>query len=147
MHSFHGPRDAYASGRAAHQRMVSPEPCSLDRTRYCKSPFLLCFFTSHATVFRALHSLEPALSSISSPFRCTSSTRSACMPRQVCLTLQRLLLPAHAFVFTALAAVTLLRSIAGFAFPLFAPQMYKVLGFGKGDTILAAVAIVIGCPA
>ncbi|KAF4605923.1 hypothetical protein EYR40_004715 [Pleurotus pulmonarius] len=48
---------------------------------------------------------------------------------------------------SALAAVTFLRSIAGFAFPLFAPQMYKVLGFGKGDTILAAVAIVIGCPA
>ncbi|KAG9223391.1 hypothetical protein CCMSSC00406_0007578 [Pleurotus cornucopiae] len=48
---------------------------------------------------------------------------------------------------SALAAVTFLRSVAGFAFPLFAPQMYKVLGFGKGDTILAAVAIVIGCPA
>lgn len=25
--------------------------------------------------------------------------------------------------------------------------MYKALGFGKGDTILAVVAIVIGCPA
>lgn len=25
--------------------------------------------------------------------------------------------------------------------------MYNALGYGKGDTILAAVAIVIGCPA
>ncbi|KAG1879260.1 uncharacterized protein F5891DRAFT_1097242 [Suillus fuscotomentosus] len=39
-----------------------------------------------------------------------------------------------------------LRSLAGFGFSLFAPAMYK-LGFGKGDTILAVVAIVVGCPA
>jgi len=25
--------------------------------------------------------------------------------------------------------------------------MYKALGYGKGDTILAVVAIVVGCPA
>ncbi|KAG1723456.1 MFS polyamine transporter [Suillus lakei] len=48
---------------------------------------------------------------------------------------------------SALAAVSFLRSLAGFGFPLFAPAMYKALGFGKGDTILAVVAIVIGCPA
>ncbi|KAJ7278789.1 major facilitator superfamily domain-containing protein [Mycena rebaudengoi] len=48
---------------------------------------------------------------------------------------------------SALAAVSFLRSLCGFAFPLFAEQMYKKLGYGKGDTILAAVAIVIGCPA
>ncbi|KAG1727551.1 MFS polyamine transporter [Suillus paluster] len=48
---------------------------------------------------------------------------------------------------SALAAVCCLRSLAGFGFPLFAPAMYGALGFGKGDTILAAVAIVIGCPA
>ncbi|KAG2157948.1 MFS polyamine transporter [Suillus bovinus] len=48
---------------------------------------------------------------------------------------------------SALAAVSCLRSLAGFGFPLFAPAMYKALGFGKGDTILAVVAIVIGCPA
>lgn len=47
----------------------------------------------------------------------------------------------------ALAAVTFLRSCAGFGFPLFAPTMYEALGYGKGDTILACVAIVIGCPA
>ncbi|KAH9942895.1 MFS polyamine transporter [Amylocystis lapponica] len=48
---------------------------------------------------------------------------------------------------SALAAVTFLRSLAGFGFPLFAPAMYNALGYGKGDTILAAFAIVIGCPA
>ncbi|KAJ7105084.1 MFS polyamine transporter [Mycena crocata] len=47
---------------------------------------------------------------------------------------------------SALAAVSFLRSLCGFGFPLFAEQMYKQLGYGKGDTILAAVAIAIGCP-
>ncbi|KAG2137919.1 MFS polyamine transporter [Suillus clintonianus] len=48
---------------------------------------------------------------------------------------------------SAVAAVVCLRSLAGFVFPLFAPAMYSTLGFGKGDTVLAVVAIVIGCPA
>lgn len=48
---------------------------------------------------------------------------------------------------SALAAVTFLRSCAGFGFPLFAPAMYASLGYGKGDSILGVVAIVIGCPA
>jgi hypothetical protein len=48
---------------------------------------------------------------------------------------------------SALAAVSVLRSLAGFGFPLFAPAMYNALGYGKGNTIVAAVAIVIGCPA
>ncbi|KAJ6622636.1 MFS polyamine transporter [Mycena sp. CBHHK59/15] len=47
---------------------------------------------------------------------------------------------------SALAAVSFLRSLCGFGFPLFAESMYKKLGYGKGDTILAVVAIVIGCP-
>ncbi|KAG2753484.1 MFS general substrate transporter [Suillus brevipes Sb2] len=48
---------------------------------------------------------------------------------------------------SALAAASCLRSLAGFGFPLFAPAMYTTLGFGKGNTILAVVAILIGCPA
>ncbi|KAF8588992.1 MFS polyamine transporter [Ramaria rubella] len=48
---------------------------------------------------------------------------------------------------SALGAVSFLRSLAGFGFPLFAPAMYNALGYGKGDTILAAFAIGIGCPA
>ncbi|KAG2126154.1 hypothetical protein BD769DRAFT_1357969, partial [Suillus cothurnatus] len=39
-----------------------------------------------------------------------------------------------------------LRSLAGFEFPLFAIAMYSALKFGKGDTILAVVAILISCP-
>lgn len=57
------------------------------------------------------------------------------------------LLCAHCLVITALAAATFLRSMTGFGFPLFAPAMYNALGYGKGDTILAAVAIALGCPA
>lgn len=48
---------------------------------------------------------------------------------------------------SGLAAVSCLRSLAGFGFPLFAPSMYNKLGYGKGDTILAVIAIVLGCPA
>lgn len=48
---------------------------------------------------------------------------------------------------SALAAVTFFRSLAGFGFPLFAPAMYNALGYGKGDTILACVAIAVGVPA
>ena len=46
---------------------------------------------------------------------------------------------------TALAAVAFLRSLTAFGLPLFAPAMYSALGYGKGDTLLACVAIV-GCP-
>ncbi|KAF8215128.1 major facilitator superfamily domain-containing protein [Mycena galopus ATCC 62051] len=48
---------------------------------------------------------------------------------------------------SALGVVNCLRSIFGFAFPLFAEQMYNKLGYGKGDTVLAVIAIVIGWPA
>ncbi|KAJ7506741.1 MFS polyamine transporter [Mycena galericulata] len=47
---------------------------------------------------------------------------------------------------SALAAASCLRSLCGFGFPLFAEAMYQKLGYGKGDTILAVCAIVIGCP-
>ena len=48
---------------------------------------------------------------------------------------------------SALAAVSCLRSFAGFGFPLFAPKLWDGLGYGVGGTVLAAVAVVIGCPA
>ena len=48
---------------------------------------------------------------------------------------------------SALAAVGTLRSLAGFGFPLFAPAMYKSLGYGKGNTVLFSIAVAIGCPA
>ncbi|KAI0090531.1 MFS polyamine transporter [Irpex rosettiformis] len=48
---------------------------------------------------------------------------------------------------SALAAVSCFRSLAGFGFPLFAPYMYDALGYGKGDTILAAFCLGVGSPA
>ena len=51
------------------------------------------------------------------------------------------------FGFPALAAVSCLRALAAFGFPLFATPMYNKLGYGKGDTILACVCIALGCPA
>jgi len=47
---------------------------------------------------------------------------------------------------SALAATACLRSLAGFGFPLFAPAMFEKLGYGKADTILACLSIVLGCP-
>jgi hypothetical protein len=48
---------------------------------------------------------------------------------------------------SAVAAVTVLRSLAGFGFPLFARAMYDALGLGWGNSLLGFIAIVIGCPA
>ncbi|SCZ98456.1 BZ3500_MvSof-1268-A1-R1_Chr7-1g09150 [Microbotryum saponariae] len=48
---------------------------------------------------------------------------------------------------SAVAAATCLRSLCGFGFPLFAPSMFKALGYGWGCTLLAVVGIVIGWPA
>ncbi|OAA44417.1 MFS multidrug transporter [Metarhizium rileyi] len=48
---------------------------------------------------------------------------------------------------SAVAAVTVLRSLAGFGFPLFAPAMYNRLGYGMGGTVLGIASVVIGWPA
>ncbi|KAG9793386.1 Efflux pump vrtL [Exophiala dermatitidis] len=48
---------------------------------------------------------------------------------------------------SALAAVAIFRSLAGFAFPLFAPYMYKALDYGWGTSVLAFISIGIGFPA
>lgn len=48
---------------------------------------------------------------------------------------------------SAIAATTVLRSLGGFAFPLFAPQMYAALGYGWGNSVLAFVGLAIGFPA
>ena len=51
------------------------------------------------------------------------------------------------FAASALAAVTVLRSCAGFGFPLFAPYMYSALDYGWGNSLLGFIAIGIGLPA
>ena len=79
-----------------------------------------------------------------------SSTRMGCMPLPVSQLPPRFILktPLTTRRFpVALAAVFFLRSIAGFGFPIFAPEMFDSLGYGIGNTVLAAVAIVIGVPA
>lgn len=50
------------------------------------------------------------------------------------------------FAASAVAAVTVLRSLFGFAFPIFAPAMYQALGYGWGNTVLAIAAVGIGLP-
>ncbi|KAI0881308.1 MFS general substrate transporter [Annulohypoxylon maeteangense] len=53
----------------------------------------------------------------------------------------------HDYVASASAASQFLRSIAGFAFPIFAPAMYNNLGYGWGNSLLALTFVVIGWPA
>jgi len=48
---------------------------------------------------------------------------------------------------SAIAGATVLRSLAGFGFPLFAPAMFKALDFGWTNSLLAFVAIGLGVPA
>lgn len=48
---------------------------------------------------------------------------------------------------SASAASMFVKSLAGFAFPLFAPYLYQSLHFGWGNTVLALVELAIGVPA
>jgi multidrug resistance protein len=48
---------------------------------------------------------------------------------------------------SAVGAATVLRSLAGFGFPLFAPDMYNALHYGWGNSLLAFIAIGLGWPA
>ncbi|KAL8996588.1 MAG: hypothetical protein Q9169_003927 [Polycauliona sp. 2 TL-2023] len=51
------------------------------------------------------------------------------------------------FAASAIAAATVLRSLAGFGFPLFAPYMYNKLGYGWGNSLVGFLAVAIGLPA
>lgn len=51
------------------------------------------------------------------------------------------------FAASAMSAVVMLRSCAGFGFPLFAPSMYDKLGYGWGNSLLGFIAIGIGTTA
>ncbi|KAL4990697.1 major facilitator superfamily domain-containing protein [Aspergillus falconensis] len=48
---------------------------------------------------------------------------------------------------SATAASQLLRSLTAFCFPLFAPRMYTVLGYGWANSTLAFAGLVLGVPA
>ncbi|KAK8060387.1 MFS multidrug transporter-like protein [Apiospora saccharicola] len=47
---------------------------------------------------------------------------------------------------SAVGAATVMRSLAGFGFPLFAASLYDRLGLGWGNSLLAFIGIVIGWP-
>lgn len=47
---------------------------------------------------------------------------------------------------SALASIAVLRSLAGFGFPLFAPTLFDRLGYGWGVSVLGLAAVVIGFP-
>lgn len=47
---------------------------------------------------------------------------------------------------SGMAASVVFRSLAGFAFPIFAPFMYEKLKYGWGNTVLALIGVVIGIP-
>lgn len=51
------------------------------------------------------------------------------------------------YVASASAASQMLRNVAGFSFPLFAPKMYQTLGYGWGNSLLAFMFMAIGVPA
>jgi hypothetical protein len=38
------------------------------------------------------------------------------------------------------------RNMFAFGFPVFAPSMFKNLGYGMGNTVLAVISIVVGLP-
>jgi hypothetical protein len=48
---------------------------------------------------------------------------------------------------SAIGAATVLRSLAGFGFPLFAPAMYDKLDYGWGNTVLGFIGVALGIPA
>jgi MFS family permease len=51
------------------------------------------------------------------------------------------------FAASAIASVFVLRSLAAFGFPLFAPYIYNTLQYGWGNSLLAFISIGIGVPA
>jgi multidrug resistance protein len=51
------------------------------------------------------------------------------------------------FAASAVGSVAVMRSLAGFGFPLFAPYMYDKLHYGWGNSLLGFLAIALGWPA
>ncbi|KAK0457809.1 major facilitator superfamily domain-containing protein [Desarmillaria tabescens] len=62
------------------------------------------------------------------------------------LPIQLYLVDSFSYAASALAAAAVFRSLFGFAFPLFANQMFDALGLGGGNTLLAGLAVVLGIP-
>ncbi|CAE6475425.1 unnamed protein product [Rhizoctonia solani] len=60
--------------------------------------------------------------------------------------IQLYLVDSFTYAASAIAAATFLRSLFGFAFPLFGQQLFAALGIGGGHSLLAGIAIVVGVP-
>ncbi|KAG7098298.1 hypothetical protein E1B28_000260 [Marasmius oreades] len=56
------------------------------------------------------------------------------------------LVDAFKYAASALGAAAVLRSLLGFAFPLFGNQMFDALGMGGGNSLLGGLAIILGIP-
>ncbi|KAK1220544.1 hypothetical protein PQX77_016684 [Marasmius sp. AFHP31] len=56
------------------------------------------------------------------------------------------LVDAFTYAASALSAASVLRSFLGFAFPLFAQQMFNALNYGGGASLLGGLAIILGIP-
>ncbi|KAL1666551.1 major facilitator superfamily domain-containing protein [Schizophyllum commune] len=60
--------------------------------------------------------------------------------------IQLYLVDTFTYAASAVSAAAFFRSLFGFAFPLFAQDMFNALGLGGGMSLLAGVAIVLGIP-
>jgi len=62
------------------------------------------------------------------------------------LPIQLYIVDAFKYAASALAAASVIRSLFGFIFPLFAEQMFNKLTNGGGYSLLAGVGILVGWP-
>ncbi|KAG8955476.1 hypothetical protein FRC04_008827 [Tulasnella sp. 424] len=62
------------------------------------------------------------------------------------LPIQVYLVDTFTYAASAVAAATLLRSLFGFVFPLFAERIFTALGVGGGYSLVAGISIVVGWP-
>ncbi|RYP77763.1 hypothetical protein DL771_000860 [Monosporascus sp. 5C6A] len=51
-----------------------------------------------------------------------------------------------AYISSAMAATQFAKSLTAFCFPLFAPRMYEVLGYGWVNTSMALGGLLLGIP-
>lgn len=62
------------------------------------------------------------------------------------LPIQLYLVDTFTYAASAVSAATFLRSMLGFAFPLFGKQMYAAMGMGGANSLLGGLAIILGIP-
>ncbi|CAE6526256.1 unnamed protein product [Rhizoctonia solani] len=60
--------------------------------------------------------------------------------------IQLYLVDSFTYAASAVAAATFIRSLFGFAFPLFGQRLFDAMGVGGGHTFLAGIALIVGVP-